>query len=260
MKTKSMSKYIIAAATAMFVIVQVSAFAKAEPNSPPAKNEPNATQAKTEQKSPAAADEIRRHIHERMQELGEKLNLTEEQKKSIRPIIEIEVKEIHSVRADESLTAEQKQEKIKAIRQSGKEQMSKMLTPEQQEKLKAIREGVRDEISERIRERMEELSAKLELTEKQKKAIKPIVENEAKEIQTVSTNENLVPEQKRAKVKAIRQSAEEQINKLLTPAQQEKLKKLKEETQQNKEKAGAGRPARRGERRRYRPGAAGSGY
>jgi len=86
--------------------------------------------------------EMNTDIHEDRQEfaerhierMSEKLNLTEQQKKDITPIIESEMKDVRAVMSNESLTKEQKLEKINAIHQATKEQLSKILTPEQLKK------------------------------------------------------------------------------------------------------------------------------
>ncbi len=70
--------------------------------------------------------------------MSEKLSLTEQQKKDVSPIIKSEMKEVRAVMNDKSLAKEQKWEKINAIHQTTKEQLSRILTPEQQNKYAEI--------------------------------------------------------------------------------------------------------------------------
>jgi Spy/CpxP family protein refolding chaperone len=68
------------------------------------------------------------------QQLSEKLNLTDEQKAAIQPILAAEVNDIKAVHQDSSLSTEQKQAKIKEIRDNSREKINALLTPEQQKK------------------------------------------------------------------------------------------------------------------------------
>ena len=73
-----------------------------------------------------------RPAHNFLQELSEKLNLTDEQKAAIEPILATEANEIKAVHQDSSLSDEQKQAKVKEIRDSSREKINALLTPEQQ--------------------------------------------------------------------------------------------------------------------------------
>jgi Spy/CpxP family protein refolding chaperone len=239
----------------VFAILQSPAFAKGDPNSPPPKTEPNAMKPKAVKKPPLAPEEIHQSAQETLERLNKEVNLTEDQKKAIRPIIENQIKEIQTVMAGESHPSEQK---IKAIHQSYREQINKLLTPQQQEKLNELKKEAHGQMQQRIRERgrdhnqerIKELGEKLNLTNDQKKAVTTIIENEAKEIIGVMTSESLTLEQKMEKRKALNEATNEQINKILTPQQQEKFKEMKEGARQ---KAGERKLIRQGERR-HRPG------
>ena len=253
MTTKSIDKLAIILSTVLlavvFAVLQSPAFAKADPNSPPPKTEPNAMKPKAAQKPLLAPEgEIRQRVEEILERLNKEVNLTDDQKKTLRPIIENEYKEIQTVTAGEPRPSEQK---IKAIHQSYKEQINKLLTPQQQEKLKNLKEETRDRIQQRVREhgrnrnqeRIKELGEKLNLTDDQKKAITPIIENESKEIIAIMTGESLTLEQKMEKKKALNNATNEQINKILTPQQQEKFKEIRERARQ---KSVERRPPRQG--------------
>ena len=69
----------------------------------------------------------------------EKLNLTEEQKTQIHPIMKKAREEAKAIKADATLTPEQKKQQLQALRQSTDEQLKTILTPEQFQKLEAIR-------------------------------------------------------------------------------------------------------------------------
>ena len=73
------------------------------------------------------------------------------------------------------------------------------------------------------------LTEKLNLTDDQKAKIKPILENLAQQMKAVRDDASLSPEQKKAKMHAIHESFHDQINSVLTPEQQAKLKQMKQE-------------------------------
>lgn len=196
-------------------------------NAPAAEKEKKAEKIRKVEHRAAA-----QRVRQRMAELSEQLSLSDEQKKTIRPIVENEIKAIQELRADASLAKEEKIEKMKLIRQKTQEEIKKILTPEQQKKLAEVKEEIREEAKEdviqHVQHRMSVMSEKLNLTDEQKKKIEPIVENEIKEITAVKDDETASKEQKQEKMKAIRQKAQEEIKKILTPEQQRKLALEKE--------------------------------
>jgi Spy/CpxP family protein refolding chaperone len=170
-------------------------------------------------------------IEQRIAELSEQLNLTDKQKDAISPIIEKEIKEIQALRADTTLSKEEKIERMKTIRQTAQEEIKKILTAEQQAKLTEAKEEMEEEakenVAQMVQQRMTALSEKLWLTDEQKQKIQPILENEIKELSTVRDDETLSREQKQEKWKTIRQTAREEINKVLTPEQKAKFEEGK---------------------------------
>ena len=78
-----------------------------------------------------------------LQMLSEKLNLTEDQKAKLKPILEDQAQQMKTIRDDSSLTPEQKAAKKKAIHETTHDQINAVLTPEQQGKFKEMkREGM----------------------------------------------------------------------------------------------------------------------
>lgn len=61
------------------------------------------------------------------------LNLTDDQRAKLQPIMEQQRQQIDAVRKDTSLTQQQKQEKVRGIHQNTMSQMQGLLTPEQQQ-------------------------------------------------------------------------------------------------------------------------------
>jgi len=69
------------------------------------------------------------------------LNLTDDQKSQFKKIRETTKSQVEGVKNDSSLTADQKQAKIRELRHDSRMQMAKLLTPDQRAQMKAnIRE------------------------------------------------------------------------------------------------------------------------
>jgi Spy/CpxP family protein refolding chaperone len=69
----------------------------------------------------------------------EKLNLTDEQRTKLKPILQDQAQQVKAVRDDTALSQEQKTAKMKAIHASFHDQINAVLTPEQQAKLKEMK-------------------------------------------------------------------------------------------------------------------------
>jgi len=67
------------------------------------------------------------------------LNLSAEQKSQLQPIFQSSRQQMQALRADTSLTPEQRHEKMQQIRQNQMAQMKSILTPEQQQQLQQMR-------------------------------------------------------------------------------------------------------------------------
>jgi periplasmic protein CpxP/Spy len=145
--SKSMAVILAVLITAVFAISSQQAFGK---------NDPNAG-TKVEKGQPKGGPgQMHERIKERMENLSKELNLTKEQQEKIRPIIENEMKEMQAVRSNDSLTKEQKREKVKAIRQTTQAELNKILTPEQQKKYAEMQENARQKMAERNKNRQHE--------------------------------------------------------------------------------------------------------
>ena len=71
----------------------------------------------------------------KLKRLSKRLNLTDDQKEKLKPILQDEDKQLTALESDSTLSAEQKRRKSREIRMSSKSQMDAILTPEQKEKI-----------------------------------------------------------------------------------------------------------------------------
>jgi Spy/CpxP family protein refolding chaperone len=73
----------------------------------------------------------------------DELQLTPDQKQKIAAVVDDENKQIAAVRDDQSMSMEQKQQKVMQIRQEGTPKIKAILTPDQLQKLAAIQQRMR---------------------------------------------------------------------------------------------------------------------
>ena len=89
--------------------------------------------------------------------------------------------------------------------------------------------------------RLKMLTEKLNLTEDQQAKVKPILEDESKQMKALHDDTSLAPTDQRAKMKELHESSTEKINAVLTPDQQAKWKQMKQEMmEKHKEMKGQG--------------------
>jgi len=81
----------------------------------------------------------------------------------------------------------------------------------------------REQRTDRLEARVEQLNEALSLTDEQKAKITPLLADEIKQMEQVRADTSLAPADKFAKIRQIRQAANQQIRPLLTAEQQQKL-------------------------------------
>lgn len=92
----------------------------------------------------SAGNMHRDRVGERLQWLSQNLNLTEDQKKQLEPVLAEEFKQMRVVGEDASLTQDQKRERMKQIHEASRPQVQGLLTPEQQRKLAQMKEEAKE--------------------------------------------------------------------------------------------------------------------
>jgi len=112
--------------------------------------------------------------------------------------------------------------------------------------VRAAADAKRGERAEKARERMQEVTEKLGLTDAQKEKLKPILQAQGEKMKEVMGNADLSREQKAEKMKAMRDEFAPKFKEVLTPEQFEKWQKMREEM---RGKAGERGKQRRGEKK-----------
>lgn len=75
----------------------------------------------------------------RLEWMSKELNLTDDQKAKLKPVLADESKQMQGVRNDTTLTEEQKRDKMKELHQSTDTQINDILTPDQQKKYEDLK-------------------------------------------------------------------------------------------------------------------------
>jgi periplasmic protein CpxP/Spy len=128
-----MSKFAIVLVGAL--LASSTAFAQDSAQTPPATG---ATSAPAHSKHSGTHPD---RAEQRLKRLNKKVNLTDDQKEKVRPILQNEEKQTADLDSDTTLTPQQKHKKTREIRMASRSQIDEILTPEQKEKLPSRRAG-----------------------------------------------------------------------------------------------------------------------
>jgi hypothetical protein len=80
-------------------------------------------------------------VDDRMQTLSSTLNLTDDQKEKVKPILQGEVEKLTALRGDSSMSSDEKEAQAKQVHASVHSQIESILTPEQQQKFDQMEGG-----------------------------------------------------------------------------------------------------------------------
>lgn len=150
----------------------------------------------------------------------QQLDLTAEQHAKVQSILQSERSQMQALRSNASLTDEQRKQQVRELRQNDHQQLLAVLTPEQQARLKQLhseRKGRREGF--RAGRRFQALN----LTEQQKQQLQPVFQSTRQQMQALRSDSTLTPEQRRERMKEIRQNQMAQMKSILTPEQQQQL-------------------------------------
>lgn len=150
-------------------------------------------------------------------ELDGVVQLTDQQKADIRPLLADEAKQISALGNDRNLTQQDRQDQLQQIADAEWDKISPILTPDQLEK---IDEQQQDS-------KLDRLAKLLGLSAEQKDQIKPILEDEAQQTEAVRQDKSLSQQDQNAKLQAIDDTTWEKVEPILTAAQQQKLDQVR---------------------------------
>jgi len=174
-----------------------------------------------------------------LEHLSHELNLTDDQKAKIKPILEQNMPQLKAIH-------EEAVAKAKPIMDSMAAQIRPLLTPDQQQKFDELKQrleagpgpggpggpGMHHGMGEMKGGPGAWLTEKLGLTADQQAKVKAIFDASRPQMEAIHSDTSLSKEDKRAKMKALHDSNDAQIRALLTPDQQQKFDALKAEHRQ----------------------------
>lgn len=134
MRTPKLSVVILTIALALAISLPVAAQSAA--TNPQSQSAPPQT-APAQQSAPAGTNQ---NSAQSQASDDNPLNLTDEQKAKLRPIIQDENQQMEALRSDNSLTQEQKIDKANQIRATASPKIKAILTPEQLQKLAQLQQ------------------------------------------------------------------------------------------------------------------------
>ena len=174
--------------------------------------------------------------------LDAELELTEEQKAEVRPILTDALGEqaalMQQMRQDSTASPQDVQSDMQQIQKRADERLAGVLTEEQMTKYDAMRsqQGGGDPIETAIAQ----LDAQLDLTDEQKTQMRPILEAQMQKVQAMMQEMQSSGEQATAKqrqqamqeAQEIQQQTKQQIEAVLTEEQVQKLNQMQQQMQQ----------------------------
>ena len=172
---------------------------------------------------PASGDRVAA-LRERMQDTAKELNLTDEQKEKLQTIIRAQAGKLRELRQDTSLSAEDKKEKVRAIREGIVAEVKKVLTPEQFEKWKA-KQGQLAAGGGAPLARVQEAIKELNLTDQQQEQLKPIYEEQMGKLRELYQDTTLSIPQKLEKLKGMVKENAPKLKKVMDAEQYAKWEK-----------------------------------
>lgn len=161
------------------------------------------------------------------QRIADEIGLTASQKGQVLAILADARTQAKALRADSSLTSEERQARRDALRDSVWQRLQGVLTPAQQETLKA-KGGLLGLLRHdpAVQARLERVASALDLSGAQRSQIRSIFDAAAQQAQAIQQDTTLTAQERRAKLRSVFQDAKRQTLSLLTPQQREKARSL----------------------------------
>ena len=166
------------------------------------------------------------------------LNLTDAQKAQLKVNREAGKAKMEALNKQDNLTVKEMRERKAALMQEQKASMQALLTPEQKATLAADKSNMAGKRKNMNGQRGEAIKEKIDLSNDQAAKLKAHNEATHAKMKAIQNNQSLSIEQKKAQMKAVKETSKTQRNSILTTAQIQKMDEMKKER-----KAGKGKKA-----------------
>ena len=163
-----------------------------------------------------------------MQKMAQKLNLSQQQQDQLKPIFQSSRDQAKAIKNDTSLSADQKKEKLQALREQTKSQISGILTPEQQQQMAQMKSFQKGKMEGRRGAMGKMMAEKLNLTQQQQDQLKPIMQKQREQAKAIWQDNSLSQDQKQQKMQALHQDTQSQVKAILTPDQQQQWEQMRQ--------------------------------
>ncbi|MDI3322154.1 hypothetical protein [Pinibacter soli] len=153
------------------------------------------------------------------------LNLTKEQQAQIKSMHAEYKQKFAALKADSSLTAEQRKQQYKALHQEQQNKMNTILTPEQQSKLKEMKKQKVAKTKQHIKE--------LNLSQNQQTQWKSINKEYKDKMMALKNDKTLSDQQRKDQFKSLSQERRNKVTGILNDDQKAKLAEFKKDRHQH---------------------------
>lgn len=168
--------------------------------------------------------------------LAQQMNLTAEQKTTVKGFLEDAAAQLRALRDNTSLSREQRMQQMQNIRQQTRDKIRSILTVEQQLKVEELQKQARERMAAQQQQMADgatnQLVKRLDLTEAQRTTIRSYFDEQATELRALRENTSLTPEQKREQMRTLRQQTQQKIRTALTADQQQRLEELRNQARE----------------------------
>jgi periplasmic protein CpxP/Spy len=103
---------------------------------------------KSQQDTAQSSAQQQENVDSKLQQISQQLNLSEEQKTKLKPILQDEGDQLKALKSNTSVSSQDKLQKAKEIRAAHKEQIDAILTPEQKQKWQQMKEQAREQMKQ----------------------------------------------------------------------------------------------------------------
>jgi periplasmic protein CpxP/Spy len=103
---------------------------------------------KSQQDTAQSSAQQQENAESKLQQISQQLNLSEEQKTKLKPILQDEVDQLKALKSDTSASSQDKLQKAKEIRAAHKQQIDAILTPDQKQKWQQMKEQAVDQMKQ----------------------------------------------------------------------------------------------------------------
>lgn len=152
--------------------------------------------------------------------MKDKLGLTDSQLAALNAHSAAQKEKMQSIRADSTLSKEQKKAKAGEVMKAGRAEVEKILTPDQLGRLKDARKN------RPMAPDWTKIKSDLGLTDGQLADLREHHAGQKAKMDAIRSDDSLSKDQKKAKAKEVMKSGREEIGKILTPEQMKKFEQM----------------------------------